>query len=67
MKVSVRRKKEGIEKGKLEKRSWLLERKLKKNLRERSLVIVNDMLASMMLLQKQLSSLLEATSSHSKR
>lgn len=56
MKVSVRRKKEGIEKGKLEKRSWLLERKLKKNLREQSLVIVNDMLASMMLLQKQLSS-----------
>ena len=56
MKVSVRRKKEGIEKGKLEKLSWLLERRLKKSLREGSLVIINDMLASMMLLQKQLSS-----------
>ena len=67
MKVSVWRKKEGIEKRNLEKLSWLLERRLMKNLREGSLVIVNDVLASTMLLQKQLSSCLEVTCSHSKR
>ena len=55
MKVSGRRKREGIERGKIRKVTWLLERRHMKNLGEGFLVIVNDILAPMISLQKQLS------------